>query len=326
MVNSIARKLGRLLVALAAAAMCTAALGQQAYPAKPVRLIIPFPPGGSNDIVGRMIAAQLSERLGVQVVPDNHGGAGGLIGTDMASKSAPDGYTILLISIAYTFNSSIYKLPYDPASAFTPVSMLGKGPVVLAVTSKLPVNSVNELLALAKQKPGQLYYASAGVGSFQHLASALFKMQSGADIVHVPFKGGGPAMVDVIAGNTQIAIGSLIQMLPQIKTGRLKALGVGSTKRVAVLPDVPTISEAGVPGYEATNWWGILAPAGTPAAIVGRLHRELAVIVTSAETKKRFEAEGAEAVPMSAEEFGTFIAAETAKWAKVVKEAGIRAE
>ena len=289
-------------------------------------MIIPFPPGGSNDIVGRMIAAQLSERLGVQFIPDNHGGAGGLIGTDMAAKSAPDGYTILLISIAYAFNSSIYKLPYDPATAFTPVSMLGTGPVVLAVTSKLPVNSVQELLALAREKPGQLYYASAGVGSFQHLASALFKMQSGADIVHVPFKGGGPAMVDVIAGNTQIAIGSLIQMLPQIRTGRLKALGVGSAKRVAVLPDVPTIAEAGVPGYEATNWWGILAPAGTPAAVVQRLHKELAVIVASAETKKRFEAEGAEAVQMSPEEFGKFIAAETAKWAKVVKEAGIRAE
>jgi tripartite-type tricarboxylate transporter receptor subunit TctC len=289
-------------------------------------MIIPFPPGGSNDIVGRMIAAQLSERLGMQVIPDNHGGAGGLIGTDLAAKSTPDGYTILLISIAYAFNSSIYKLPYDPATAFKPVSMLGTGPVVLAVTAKLPVNSVKELLALAKEKPGQLYYASAGVGSFQHLASALFKMQSGADIVHVPFKGGGPAMVDVIAGNTQIAIGSLIQILPQIKSGRLKALGVGSAKRVAVLPDVPTIAEAGVPGYEATNWWGILAPAGTPAAVVERLHKELAVIVASAETKRRFEAEGAEAVQMSSEEFGKFIAAETAKWAKVVKEAGIHAE
>jgi tripartite-type tricarboxylate transporter receptor subunit TctC len=315
----------RLLLALFAAAASFDAAAQ-AYPARPVKMIIPFPPGGSNDIVGRMIAAQLSERLGMQVIPDNHGGAGGLIGTDMAAKSTPDGYTILLISIAYAFNSSIYKLPYDPATAFKPVSMLGTGPVVLAVTAKLPVNSVKELLALAKEKPGQLYYASAGVGSFQHLASALFKMQSGADIVHVPFKGGGPAMVDVIAGNTQIAIGSLIQMLPQIRTGRLKALGVGSTRRVAVLPDVPTIAEAGVPGYEASNWWGILAPAGTPVAVVERLHKELSVIVKSAETKKRFEAEGAEAVQMSAEEFGKFIAAETAKWAKVVKEAGIRAE
>ena len=309
-----------------ALALLAAAAAAQPYPSRPVRLIIPFPPGGSNDIVGRMIAAQLSERLGAQVIADNRGGAGGLIGTEAAANAPRDGHTLLLISVAYAFNASIYKLPYDPATAFAPVASLGTGPVVLAVTAKLPVNSLQELLALAKEKPGQLYYASAGVGSFQHLASALFKLQSGADIVHVPFKGGGPAMVDVIAGNTQIAIGSLIQMLPQIRAGRLRALGVGSAKRVAALPEVPTIAEAGVPGYEATNWWGIVAPAGTAPAIVGRLHAELSAILTSAETKRRFEAEGAEAVPMSPDEFGRFIQAETAKWARVVKEAGIRAE
>src|SRR5215470_8475051 len=307
------------LVATGAAAQ-TPATSLGGYPSRPVKLIIPFPPGGSNDVVGRMIAAQLSERLGVQVVPDNRGGAGGLIGTEAAANSPPDGYTLLLISVAYAFNASIYKLPYDPATAFAPVAMLGSGPVVLAVNAKLPVNSVQELLALAKEKPGQLYYASAGVGSFQHLASALLKLQSGVDIVHVPFKGGGPAMLDVVAGNTQIAIGSLIQMLPQIKAGRLKALGVGSAKRIAVLPGVPTIAEAGVPGYEATNWWGILAPAGTPQAIIERLHKELAAILTSAETKKRFESEGADAREMSPEEFGRFIQEETAKWARVVKQ------
>ena len=309
-----------------ALAFLAAAATAQPYPSRPVRLIIPFPPGGSNDIVGRMIAAQLSERLGAQVVADNRGGAGGLIGTEAAANAPRDGHTLLLISVAYAFNASIYKLPYDPATAFAPVASLGTGPVVLAVTAKLPVNSLQELLALAKEKPGQLYYASAGVGSFQHLASALFKLQSGADIVHVPFKGGGPAMVDVIAGNTQIAIGSLIQMLPQIRAGRLRALGVGSAKRVGALPEVPTIAEAGVPGYEATNWWGIVAPAGTAPAIIERLHAELSVILTSAETKRRFEAEGAEAVPMRPDEFGRFIQAETAKWARVVKEAGIRAE
>ena len=204
-----------------ALALLAAVATAQPYPSRPVRLIIPFPPGGSNDIVGRMIAVQLSERLGAQVVADNRGGAGGLIGTEAAANAPRDGHTLLLISVAYAFNASIYKLPYDPATAFAPVASLGTGPVVLAVTAKLPVNSLQELLALVKEKPGQLYYASAGVGSFQHLASALFKLQSGADIVHVPFKGGGPAMVDVIAGNTQIAIGSLIQMLPQIRAGRL---------------------------------------------------------------------------------------------------------
>ena len=298
----------------------------QSYPSKPVRLIIPFPPGASNDIVGRMIATQLSEQLGKPVVVDNRGGAGGLIGTEAAANSPPDGYTLLLISLGYAFNASLYKLPYDPATAFAPVALLGAGPVVLVVNSKLPVNSVKELLALAREKPGQLHYVSGGIGSFQHLTGALFKLQSGADIVHVPFKGAAPAMMDVVAGNTEIAIGTIILMLPQIKAGRLKALGVGSTKRLAFLPDVPTIAEAGVPGYEANNWWGIVVPTGTPAAIIGRLHKELTVVLASAETKKRFESEGSEAAKMAPEEFGRFIAAETAKWAKVVKEAGIKAE
>ena len=307
-------------------ALFAALASAQSYPGKPVRLIIPFPPGASNDIVGRMIATQLSEKLGKPVVVDNRGGAGGLIGTEAAANSPPDGYTLLLISLGYAFNASLYKLPYDPATAFAPVALLGAGPVVLVVNSKLPVNSVKELLALAREKPGQLHYVSGGIGSFQHLTGALFKLQSGADIVHVPFKGAAPAMMDVVAGNTEIAIGTIILMLPQIKAGRLKALGVGSTKRLAFLPDVPTIAEAGVPGYEANNWWGIVVPTGTPAAIIGRLHKELTVVLASAETKKRFESEGSEAAKMAPEEFGRFIAAETAKWAKVVKEAGIKAE
>ena len=307
-------------------ALFAASAGAQSYPSKPVRLIVPFPPGASNDIVGRMIATQLSEQLGKPVVVDNRGGAGGLIGTEAAANSPPDGYTLLLISLGYAFNASLYKLPYDPATAFAPVALLGAGPVVLVVNSKLPVNSVKELLALAREKPGQLHYVSGGIGSFQHLTGALFKLQSGADIVHVPFKGAAPAMMDVVAGNTEIAIGTIILMLPQIKAGRLKALGVGSTKRLAFLPDVPTIAEAGVPGYEANNWWGIVVPTGTPAAIIGRLHKELTVVLASAETKKRFESEGSEAAKMAPEEFGRFVAAETAKWAKVVKEAGIKAE
>ncbi|MDQ6923484.1 MAG: tripartite tricarboxylate transporter substrate binding protein [Pseudomonadota bacterium] len=298
----------------------------QSYPGRPVRLIVPFPPGGSNDVVGRMIAAQLSTRLDKPVIVENQGGAGGLIGTEMAARSQPDGYTLLLISVAYAFIPAIYKLPYDPATAFTPVAILGAGPVVIAVTSKLPVNSVKELIALAKEKPGELNYATAGVGSFQHLASELFKLQAGVDIVHIPFKGGGPAMMDVIAGNTQIAIGSLVQILPQIQGGKLKALGVGSAKRIAALPDLPTISEAGVPGYEVTNWWGIVVPAGTPRSVIERLHNDLSAIVASPETKKRFETEGAEPLSMSPDEFGRFIAAETVKWARVVKGAGIRAE
>jgi tripartite-type tricarboxylate transporter receptor subunit TctC len=307
------------------ALISTTALAQP-YPNKPIRLIVPYPPGGSNDIIGRMSAAQLGERLGTQVIVDNRGGAGGLIGTEMAANSPADGYTLLLISVGHAFNPSMYKLPYDPAAAFAPVAMLGTGPVALAVNAALPANSVKELIALAKQKPGQLHYASGGVGSFSHLASALFMSRSGVDVVHVPFKGGAPALVDVIAGNTQIALGSLVQTLPFINSGRLKLLGVGGAKRVAGLPDVPTIAEAGVPGYEATAWWGVLAPAGTPRPIIERLHREFSAILTSSETKKRFESEGAEAVQMTPDEFGRFLAVETKKWAEVVKGVGIRGE
>jgi tripartite-type tricarboxylate transporter receptor subunit TctC len=315
-----------MLCAFIAALGLALSAGAQTYPAKPIRLIIPFPPGGSNDVVGRGIAAQLSAKLDKPVVVENVGGAGGLIGTEMAAKAAPDGYTLLLISVAFAFNPSIYKLPYDPATAFTPVAILGSGPAVIAVTSRLPVSNLKELIALAKEKPGELNYATAGVGSFQHLASELFKQQAGLNIVHVPFKGGGPAMMDVIAGNTQIAVGSLAQMLPQIKGGKLKALGIGSLQRVPALPDVPTIAESGFPGFEVTNWWGVAAPAGTPRPVVERLNRELAAIVTSPETKKRFEAEGADPLHMTPDEFGRFIAQETAKWSRVVKDAGIRAE
>ena len=297
------------------------------YPTKPVRLIIPFPPGGSNDIVGRMMAMQLTERLGEQVVVDNRGGgAGGMIGTEVAAQAQPDGHTLLLISSAFTFNPALYKLPYDPVKSFVPVAMLGTGPNVLTVFPGLPVNSVKELIALAKQKPGQLNYAAAGVGSFQHLGSELFRIMTGVDIVCIQFKGGGPATIDVIAGHTQFSLGSLIQSLPYIRSGRLRAVGTGGSKRSPALPDVPTIAEAGVAGYEANNWWGMVAPSGTPPAIVNRLHKELSAILASAETQKRFESEGAEAVQKAPAEFGTFIAAEMVKWGRVVKDAGIRAQ
>ena len=318
--------LRRALVGLVLAAFA-GAVAAQAYPSRPVRLVIPFPPGGSNDIVGRMVAAQLGERLGQQVVPDNRGGAGGTIGTDAAAKAPADGYTLLLVSTAYAFNTSIYpKLPYDPAKSFVPVAIVGTGPGVLVVNPRLPVASVPELVALAKQKPGQLNNASAGIGSFQHLASELFRLQAGIELVHVPYKGGGPAMMDLIGGQADLSVGSLIQMLPHIRTGKLRALGTTGAKRPAALPDVPTIAEAGVPGYEATNWWGVLAPAGTPQPLVDRLHAELAAVIASAETRKRLETEGAEGVQMSQADFGRFIAEETTKWARVVKEAGIRAE
>jgi tripartite-type tricarboxylate transporter receptor subunit TctC len=299
----------------------------QGYPSRPLRLVVPYPPGGSNDIVGRMVAMQLGERLGQQVVVDNRAGAGGTLGTDVAAKAPPDGYTLLLVSVSHAFNPSIYsKLSYDPDKSFAPVAMLGTGPVVVLVSPNLGVGTLAELIALAKAKPGQLNYASAGVGSLQHLASALFVLQAGLDVVHVPYKGGGQAMVDVIAGQAQFSVASLIQSLPHMRSGKLKGLAMSGAKRSPLIPEVPTVSEAGVPGYEAYNWWGLLAPAGTPAPMIERLHAAVTEILTSKESAQRFESEGAEAVRMTPAEFGRFVAAETAKWAKVAREAGIRAE
>jgi tripartite-type tricarboxylate transporter receptor subunit TctC len=309
-----------LLVALATAAVA------QDYPAKPVRLIIPFPPGGSNDVVGRMIATQLSEKLGKQVVVDNRAGAGGVIGTEIAAHAAPDGYTLLIISLAHAVNPWLYKLNYDPIKSFAPIGILASGPNVLAINPGLAVNSVKELVALAKQKPGELQYASAGVGSFQHLGGELFKLEAGVDILHVPFKGGGPAMIDVIGGHTKLVFSSLVQTTPHIKSGKLKAIGVGGLKRNPVLPDVPTVAEAGVPTYEAVNWWGIVAPAGTPQPIIDKLHEKLTAVQTSPEVQKQFSQEGAEIVQMTPTAFGTFMQTEMQKWERVVKEGKIKAE
>jgi tripartite-type tricarboxylate transporter receptor subunit TctC len=316
-----------ILIALTLLALAAPPAAADTWPTRAVRLVVPFPPSGSNDIVGRMIAAQLSERLGKQVYVDNRPGAGSTIGAAMAASAAPDGYTLLLISAAFVFNPALYKqLPYDPASAFVPVAMLGAGPVALLVYPKLGVNSLQELLALARQKPGQLNYATAGVGSLQHLASELFKLQAGIDIVHVPYKGGAPAMMDVSTGQAQMTLSTLLQSLPLVRDGLLKPIAVSGLKRSAVTPDLPTMDEAGLPGYEASNWWGILAPTGTPDEVLARLDRELAGILASPETQKRFSAEGAEAVRMNRREFGRFVAAETAKWARVVKQAGITPE
>jgi tripartite-type tricarboxylate transporter receptor subunit TctC len=315
----------RLEAAALLLALSTAAAAQD-YPVKPVRLIIPFPPGGSNDVVGRMIATHLGEHLGKQVIVDNRSGAGGVIGTEIGANAAPDGYTLAIISIAHAVNPWLYKLNYDPLKSFTPIGVLASGPNVLAINPALPVNSVKELVALAKQKPGELQYASAGVGSFQHLGGELFKLEAGVDMLHVPFKGGGPAMIDVMGGHTKLVFSSLVQTTPHIKSGKLKPLGTGGLKRNPVLPDVPTIAEAGVPGYEAVNWWGIVAPAGTPQAIIDKLHKDIAAVQASPEVQKQFSSEGAEIVQMSPAEFGTFMEREMKKWERVVKEGKIKAE
>jgi tripartite-type tricarboxylate transporter receptor subunit TctC len=296
------------------------------YPDRPVRLIIPFPPGGSNDVVGRLVANQLSEKLGHKVFVDNRGGAGGVLGTEAVASAAPDGYTLLIISIAHAVNPALYKLNYDPIKSFAPISIMATGPNVLAVNPKLPVTNVQELLALAKAKPGELDYASAGVGSFQHLGAELFKLVAGVNLQHVPYKGGGPAMADVIAGHVKVMFSSLVQTTPFIQSGQLRALGVGGAKRNPVLPNVPTIQEAGVPGYVADNWWGIVAPAGTPQPIIDRLYKDIQEALKSPELTAAFAREGAEAVTMSTAEFTSYIEGEIAKWGKVVKEGNIKAQ
>jgi tripartite-type tricarboxylate transporter receptor subunit TctC len=320
------RGAARIAALIVLAAPSFTAIAAETYPTRPIRMIVPFPPGGSNDIVGRLIGAHLTERLGKSVVVDNRGGAGGRIGYETAATALPDGHTLLVVSVAYAFTPAVHKLTFDPVKSFVPVALIGTGANALAVFPGLGANSVKELVAMAKAKPGQLNYASAGFGSFQHLGSELFRVMAGINIVNVPFKGGGPATLAVVAGQAQISIGSLIQTLPHVRPGRLKLLGTGGLKRVSIVPDVPTISEAGVPGYEAFNWWGVVAPAGTPAAVTKRLYSEITAIVASPDVQKWFATEGAEAVNKTPEEFRQLIASEIVKWGKVVKEAGIKAE
>jgi tripartite-type tricarboxylate transporter receptor subunit TctC len=316
-----------LMIAGLLVASVTSAAAQQ-YPTRPIRLIIPSPPGGSNDVVGRTIATQLGERLGRQIIVDNRGGAGMVIGTELAANAPKDGYTISLISIGHAVNPWIYDLKgrYDPIKSFTPIAILASGPNVLVVNPSLPANNVKELIALANKSPGKVGWASGGLGTFQHLGGSLFEIQAGVKFLGVRFKGGGPAMIDVIAGHNQVMFSSLVQTTPHIQAGKLRALGVGGKKRTPILPDVPTIDEAGVPGYEATNWWGLVAPAGVPQAIVDRLRQEIAVVQQAKPVLEQFAREGADIVQMTQAEFAAFIEAEMNKWQRVVRESGMKPE
>jgi tripartite-type tricarboxylate transporter receptor subunit TctC len=315
------------ILAVALALPASSALGSSdTYPAKPVRLLIAFAPGGSTDIIGRLIATKLSERLGKQFVPDNRSGGGGTLGAETVAKSEPDGYTLLFTSAAYAINPLLHKVPYDPAKSFIPIAKMGNGPVVLSVHPGVPANSVKELVALSKEQPGKLVAAAAGAGSFMHLATELFRMMAGVDIKIVQFKGGGPAMIDTMGGHSQISLGTLTQSIPQIKAGKLKALGYGGSTRSKLLPDLPTVAEAGIPGFEAAIWWGLFAPAGTPKSIVDKLYNELEAIFKDEDTQKAFEVQGAEPDLMGPAEFAKFIDAEGVKWGKVIKEGNIKAE
>jgi tripartite-type tricarboxylate transporter receptor subunit TctC len=298
----------------------------QTYPARPIRLVVPFPAGGSNDIVGRVVAQGLGDRLGKQVIVDNRVGGNSIIGSEIVANAQPDGYTLLVISTSFTTNPIIHKLPFDPLKSFAWVAMLGVGPNVLVVNPSVPVNSVQELVALAKAKPGQLVYASTGVGSNGHFGMELFKHMTGTNIVHVPYKGGSPALIDTAAGQVQMTLGSLIQSTSFIRSGKLRALAVSGAARSSVLPNVPTISEAGVTGYQTANWWGIAAPRGTPAAIVNRLNDETRAVLQSPDTEKRFVNEGAEPQVKTPAELGKYVSAEMAKWVELARIAGIRGE
>ena len=295
------------------------------YPEKVVRVIVPWPPG-PTDTVARLVSTELGSRLKQTVIVDNRVGAGGIIGMLAAAQSPPDGYTLMITSTAYGYLIAKPKPNVDLIGSFAPIALLGLNESALCVHPSLPVKSVKELIALAKARPGALHYASSGVGGFPHMNTELFKLMARVDLVHVPFKGGGPAVTDVVGGHTQMILTSLIGLLPHIKSGRLKALGVGSLKRSTSLPDVPTISESGVPGYETSIWYGLFAPAGTAPAIVERLHTEATAAVAAPELRKSYDALAILTRPMSSAEFGKLMVSEQAKWQKVVNDAGIKPE
>jgi tripartite-type tricarboxylate transporter receptor subunit TctC len=322
--NFVLRGCGMLLAALIGT---TAHAQATNYPTKPVRLIIHFAPGGSNDIVGRFIGEELSKKLGQPFVVDNHGGAGGLIGTDMVAKSSPDGYTLLLISTPHTANTTLYKkVPYDAMKDFAPIARIGTASVVICVTPGLPVKTLPELIAYAKAHPGQLNYVSSGVGSAQHLASEMFASSAGIQITHVPYKGAGAALTDVAAGHAQISVGTVLQALPYIRGNLMRPLAVGGSVRQPTLPNVPTTEESGLKGYSADNWWGILAPAGTPPAVVNKLTTAIKEILATPEMRKQLAEQSATVAYMPPDEFGQFLNAETVKWAALIKKLNIQAE
>ena len=299
----------------------------QSFPNRPIRLIVPIAAGGGTDILSRLIAQKMTESSGQQVVVDNRPGGGTVIGTEIAAKSAPDGYTVIMVFPAHAINVTLIRtLPFDPVNDFSPVTMCASAPYILAVHPSFPGNSVKELIALARAKPGTLNYASGGTGSSPHLAAELFKSMAKVDIASIPYNGGGPAIAATIAGEVQMTFGVVAAALSYVKSGRLKALAVTSLERSNLTPDLPTVSEAGVPGYEAIAWYGLLAPARTPPAIIGKLDREIKQILNLPDVRERLAGLGFEAIPSTPDQFGDYIKAEIPKWAKVIKEANIHVD
>ena len=300
----------------------------QSYPTKPIRLLVPYAAGGATDIMARVVAQKLSENLGQQVVVENRPGAGGNIAADAVAKAAPDGYTLFFGSTGpLVINPSLYaKLSFDPVKDFAPIGLVGDMPLFLVVPVSQPVHSIKDLIALAKAKPGQLNYASSGVGGTTHLAMELFKTTAGVDILHIPYKGTAAGVADMLAGNIQVMFDVMATSGPHVKTGKLRFIGVTTTKRSAFAPDVPTIADAGFPGFEATFWTGFLAPAGTPREIINKLSAELAKVIALPELRERFATLGMEPRTSNSEQFAAFIRSETVKWAKVVRDSGAKAD
>jgi len=315
------------LIATGIAVAAVPGVAAQNYPTKPVRMIVPFTPGSATDLLARRVAPKMSDNWNQQVVVDNRGGGGGTLGASIVAKATPDGYTLLVHSIAFAMNAALYsKLPYDPLKDFAPVSQIVISTSLLVVAPTLGVKSVKELIALAKQKPGQLTFGTSGVGSGTHLNGEQFRFAAGIDVVHVPYKGVPEPLIDTIAGRIDYFLSPLVPALPFIRDGRLLALAVSTAQRTSVLPDVPTIAEAALPGYEFQAWFGVFAPAGTPRPVVDQISREIARIVYLPDIKKQFLNQGEEGKPSTPEEFTRFIRAEIEKYSKVVKLAGIRVE
>ena len=298
----------------------------QSWPSKPLRYIVPFPPGAFNDALARIMSAELPKYLGQPVIVENKPGGNTIIGTEAAMKSPPDGYTLFGAALPFSVIQSLYKLSFDVTKDFTPITLAGTTPNLLVANTNVPVNSVKELIAAAKAKPGGLNYASTGNGSSNHLSFELFKAMTGTQITHIPYKGSAPAVTDLIAGQVQLMFDNTPNVLPHVKAGKIKALAISSKKRSALAPDVPTVDEAGVPGYDVTVWFGILAPAGTPKEIVQRLNTEMVKVMRTPEVMDRFQKAGVDTVASSPEEFASFLKGEVARWAKVVQDANIKAD
>jgi tripartite-type tricarboxylate transporter receptor subunit TctC len=297
------------------------------YPSKPVRLILPFPPGGGTDILGRLIGERLSAGLGQPVVIDNRGGAGGNVGAEAAARAAPDGHTLLLAATTLAISPSLYaRLAYDPLKDLTPISLVATVPNVMVTHPSVPVRNLEEFIALAKSRPGELNFGSGGSGTSNHLGGELFNMVAGVKLVHVPYKGVNLAMNDVLAGNVQLVLIGIPAVAPHIRAGRLRALAVLAPQRSPALPDVPTAAEAGLPGFEVTTWYGVLAPAGTPRPIIQRINTELIRVMNAPELQARLADLATEPRTGTPEEFGAYLREEMSKWAEVIRKAGIRAE